>query len=343
MRVDHAVHNRHRRVFRDQRHRRWPLALIFTLLLWPIALLTASADRPNGAGLVIRHGDGHIEMHYVEFTEPEITGLDLLQRAGVPITIATYPGLGAAVCAINQEGCPAENCFCKSYSNPAYFWHYYRLTPEGTWILQTVGASNRKIHDGDVDGWSWTAGASGLPATSIDAIAAQAGVQRHTQPTAGPSPLPPTPPPALPSQVQATVIPTRPSTPTVPPTVPPSAATSPPTMASTPQPATPSPPAIMPSPPPGSPSPSALPSPTTIPASAVPSPFSTLAQPTVLATPIVSNGPSVGSVPPQSQRPGREQHRLAMYSIYGAFVIAVIGLMGWTIWRRHIKPQRGRE
>jgi len=32
-----------------------------------------------------------------------------------------------------------------------------------------------------------------------------------------------------------------------------------------------------------------------------------------------------------------------MYGIYGALVIAVIGVMGWTIWRRHIKPQRGRK
>lgn len=174
----------------------------FSRLAAAVLLLTALtgagdafATRPNGAGLVIRHGDGRIVYAYVEFTEPEITGEQLLASSGLPLVEAPFGGLGQAVCSLDGEGCPASNCFCKSYSNPSYYWHYYKLNPDGTWSPLSIGPTSRTIRDGDVDGWSWTAGPSDLPKTSIDDIARLNGVER-TPPTPTPAPQPsPTPAP----------------------------------------------------------------------------------------------------------------------------------------------------
>lgn len=154
--------------------------LLLALLLFPSGAL---AEQPNRAGLVIRHGDGRIVYRVVEFTEPEITGADLLLRSQVALVTTAYAGLGQAVCSLDREGCPADNCFCKSYTNPAYFWHYYRLNADGTWSSMAIGPDRRKIHDGDIDGWSWTAGDSELPNTSIDGIATM--VAASASPSAG--------------------------------------------------------------------------------------------------------------------------------------------------------------
>lgn len=163
----------------------------FLLTLWLALALTSAgasqsslhAQAPNGAGLVIRHSDGRIVTAYVTFEEPAITGIELLQRAGIPVTVAPFGGLGLAVCAIADEGCPAEDCFCKAKQQPAWFWHYYGLTPDGRWVLHPVGASSRLVRDGDVDGWSWTAGESGLPTLTIDDIARAHGVERKAAAT----------------------------------------------------------------------------------------------------------------------------------------------------------------
>lgn len=182
------------------------LFLALLLALAPLAGASSApslAERPNGAGLVVRFGDGRVVTAYVQFDEPAITGIELLQRAGIPITVAPFGGLGLAVCAIAGEGCPAEDCFCQAKQQPAWFWHYYGLTPDGRWVLHPVGASNRLLRDGDVDGWSWTSGESGLPAVTINDIARAHGVERTREPSpvptpesegiATPTPLPPRP------------------------------------------------------------------------------------------------------------------------------------------------------
>ncbi len=157
--------------------RRWvqPLVcllgmLLLALLFFPPGVL---AQQPHQAGLVIRHGDGRVIYRVVEFTEQEITGADLLLRAQVSLLTAGYGGMGQAVCSLDGEGCPSDNCFCKSYTNPAFFWHYHRLNADGTWSSMAFGPESRKIHDGDIDGWSWTAGESGLPSISMDELVAK--------------------------------------------------------------------------------------------------------------------------------------------------------------------------
>ena len=90
-----------------------------------LALTTAPvAAARKGAGLVVRHGDGRLVVAYVEFDEPQISGAELLRRAGLTVVSAQLSP-GQAVCSINGEGCPADTCFCKSYGNPPTFWRYY--------------------------------------------------------------------------------------------------------------------------------------------------------------------------------------------------------------------------
>ena len=64
----------------------------------------------NQAGLVIIHGDGHMVGRCVEFSEPQITGYDLLQRSALDLNIEVS-GMGATICRIDEEGCtyPAQS------------------------------------------------------------------------------------------------------------------------------------------------------------------------------------------------------------------------------------------
>ncbi|RIK44132.1 MAG: hypothetical protein DCC58_08705 [Chloroflexi bacterium] len=187
--------------------RRAGLALLGLLLVFLISLVPAAAQRPNGAGLVIRHGDGSTVYAYVQFEGDSISGEELFYRSGIDVTLAPFGGLGAGVCAINGQGCPADNCFCQSYTNPAYFWHYYALV-DGTWVEQIRGPSSRFLQDGDVDGWSWTAGDSGLPATTIDEIALLNGVDRDA-----PEPTPTETPTLVPTATSEPPTPTSTLTP----------------------------------------------------------------------------------------------------------------------------------
>jgi hypothetical protein len=189
------------------------LGLVWLVLLGGGAFLGPAAPARaalNGAGLLVRHGDGRLVVAYVEFAEPRISGVELLRRAGLTAVLAPQ-GYGEAVCAINGEGCRADNCFCRSYGNPSFYWRYYQPR-DGRWVYAALGPSNRMLGDGDIDGWEWSSGGPQLPLLTIDEIAARAGVRRSAPAPAAPTatPVPPTPVPPSPTS------PARP-TPTTPP------------------------------------------------------------------------------------------------------------------------------
>jgi hypothetical protein len=163
-----------------------------------IAAAGAQQERPNGAGMVVRHGDGTLIYAYVEFDSETITGEELLARAGLSFTVAPFGGFGAGICAIDDEGCPADDCWCASYSSPAYYWHYYAWNGSA-WSALPHGASSRELRDGDIDGWSWTAGDHGLPPVSIDELARLNGFDRSPPATATPTPAPPSETPTAPA------------------------------------------------------------------------------------------------------------------------------------------------
>ncbi len=195
--------------------RRFIVALLILSAIALAGILPVAAQRPNGAGLVVRFGDGSLIYAYVQFEEETITSEELLYRSGLAVAIAPYSGLGAGVCMINGEGCPSDDCFCQSYTTPAYFWHFY--AHDSGWRELLQGASSRSVGDGDIDGWSWTAGESGLPAVTIDEIALMNGVDRN------PPEIPPTETPTPEPTSTPTISPTNTPLPT--PTQPPPTST----------------------------------------------------------------------------------------------------------------------
>ncbi len=188
------------------------VTLISILVVVTAAGSAASATTLNAAGLVIKHGDGSVLYYYVQFSESEITGTQLLERAGVSIDITPYAGMGEAICRIDGEGCPSTNCFCKSYTNPAIYWRYHRLTSDGSWVTVPSGPDQRKVHNGDVDGWSWSAQDNDLPSVTLSQIAKINGVTGTTT----------TPPPSVTSAIN-TAAPTTSPTPDQRPTASPAA------------------------------------------------------------------------------------------------------------------------
>lgn len=167
-------------------------ACLLLVAVTAIPLAGAQAPARNGAGLVVRHGDGSLIYAYVEFDGESINGEELLLRSGLEFVVAPFGGLGTGVCAINGEGCPADDCYCQSYGSPALYWQYF--AGNDGWVSQLQGPTSRRLGDGDIDGWSWTGGDHGLPPVTIEEIAAITGFDRSPEPTAtvlpAPAPIP---------------------------------------------------------------------------------------------------------------------------------------------------------
>ena len=138
--------------------------ILFPLLLTALFLLVGASgahaqDGDHRAGLVIRYADGSVQTQCVAFSEPSITGEELLQRSGLAVTLDYNAGLGGAVCSINNQGCayPIKDCFCKCTGIQCEYWAYYHRTAVG-WQYASSGASSFLVNDGALEGWSWGAG-----------------------------------------------------------------------------------------------------------------------------------------------------------------------------------------
>ena len=158
------------------------------------------------AGLVVTFGDRHSATFCVEFSEDSITGLQLLQRSGLPL-VTSAGGQGSAVCGIDGEGSDdPTNCFLPCTGGTCLYWAYYGYV-SGAWKFSQIGAGSRVVHDGDIDGWSWGSGG-----VSSGAIPAPPGTLCPTD-TPSPTPALPTstpvigPPSATPIVAQPTSTP----------------------------------------------------------------------------------------------------------------------------------------
>ena len=109
--------------------------------------------QPNRAGLVVQFEEGQVKTACVRFAEETLTGHELLVRSGLPVNSLTDPGLGTAVCGIENTGCPVDDCFC---AMPAY-WSYWQPAPAG-WAYAVTGAAQSAVVNGSLDGWSWGEG-----------------------------------------------------------------------------------------------------------------------------------------------------------------------------------------
>lgn len=134
-----------------------------------------AAGSTRRAGLVVEL-PGETKTFCVSFTAAEeakgFTGTDLLERSGLPIL---YGGDRSAVtvCRVEDVGCSdVGRCFCDcpvATAASCRFWGYYTLGENGGWVFSQLGASARRIHDGDVDAWRYAnhyAKGAGAPAAA---------------------------------------------------------------------------------------------------------------------------------------------------------------------------------
>lgn len=173
--------------------RLFALLVLVGLTVGPLAG-SARPSAPHQVALVVRFGDGSVFTRCIQFGEEQISGLDVLLRSGLRVVYETS-GSGVAVCKIGDDGCdfPAEPCFCKCAGGAGCaYWSYWHLK-DGAWQYSQVGATSYWVRDGDVEGWSWGAGAPGgaPPPPLVDFASVCAPVPTATpMPTETPLPTP---------------------------------------------------------------------------------------------------------------------------------------------------------
>jgi hypothetical protein len=110
------------------------------------------------AALVIQHSGGSLITRCVAFAEAQISGLQLIERANVEYQAQQFGSMGSAMCQLDREPSTVPSgCFG---SGP--YWQYFHRQGAG-WQASTVGASSSVLHDGDVDGWRYSASANQAP------------------------------------------------------------------------------------------------------------------------------------------------------------------------------------
>jgi hypothetical protein len=223
------------------------LFLAMLVLIVPVSAMAQTA--PRRAGVVVRFGDGNVVTRCVAFSEPSLTGMELLTRAGFALRVDTGSSIGAGVCKINSLGCDAgKACFCQCEGASCAYWQYFHLA-DGAWKYSVLGAGLYQVADGAVEGWSW--GNNILPPVmSLEQICAGAPAQpaptntpsATIPPTLAPTftPRPPTPttapatvaatPVSSPTGIPATMTPVATATPTAAPTLLPASSTATPTI-----------------------------------------------------------------------------------------------------------------
>lgn len=120
----------------------------------------AAAQTQGRVALIVQFGEGSHITRCVSFSEDSITGLEVLTRSGLQVSL-----WGGAVCRIEQEGCdyPAEPCFCQCKGSSCQYWSYWHWQDgeasssagRGGWTYAQVGAGDHRVHDGDVEAWLW--------------------------------------------------------------------------------------------------------------------------------------------------------------------------------------------
>jgi hypothetical protein len=112
------------------------------------------------AALVIQHSSGSLITQCVAFAEEQITGLQLIERSGVPYQAQSFGSVGSAICQLDREPSTIPSgCFG---SGP--YWQYFHRRSDA-WQTSALGAGSSALHDGDMDGWRYAAAANQVPST----------------------------------------------------------------------------------------------------------------------------------------------------------------------------------
>ncbi len=105
----------------------------------------------NQAGLVINHFDGSRVVRVVDFYGETLTGFQLVEKSGFDLVSVQF-SFGPAVCAIDGEGHPSDNCFGDfSVGDPS--WLLYDLNANDEWQSSQVGVGDSIVYGGEVQGW----------------------------------------------------------------------------------------------------------------------------------------------------------------------------------------------
>ena len=146
------------------------------------------AQTANQAGLIIVHGDGRVVSRCVDFSEPQISGYELLQRSGLDLNIEVN-GVGVAICRLDGEGCsyPQQSCFCGTESNSSQYWSYWQWT-NATWQYSNQGATNQPVQPGAVQGWVWGLDTTNPTTPPLSLTFAEVCIPPTATPTVTPSP-----------------------------------------------------------------------------------------------------------------------------------------------------------
>ncbi len=149
-------HGRERLNFLTRRWN-WVLLVFTTCALALLAYAPSGASDANQVAVVVDFGDGRIETRCIGFSEESISGFEALSRTGLPVETDFQTG-GAAICRVDGQGCPSEDCFCSCRGGgDCNYWSYWHLR-NGAWNYSPAGSGIYPLHDGEVDGWVWGLG-----------------------------------------------------------------------------------------------------------------------------------------------------------------------------------------
>jgi hypothetical protein len=125
------------------------LALVLATMLVPAAFAADLTTKQIGLVVAFPDGTEHLEIVTVPTAA---TTFDVLQKAKVTLA-SVDTGFGPGVCAINNFGCPATDCFCDA----AHYWAYFDLdAATGKWVASTLGAGSVVPTGGTVVGFAWS-------------------------------------------------------------------------------------------------------------------------------------------------------------------------------------------
>jgi hypothetical protein len=125
----------------------------------------------NQVGLVVHFGDGSSITRCVTFSEPQISGLEVLERSD--LDVVTHQSV---VCAIEGTGCPAGDCWCQCQGGGSCtYWSYWHWV-DGAWQFAQTGAGLYQVTGGDIEGWHWGASTTPSSTPSFEAICSLSAV-----------------------------------------------------------------------------------------------------------------------------------------------------------------------
>ncbi len=158
----------------------------------PLVAAAAPAQQGlNRAAVVVRFSDADVRTRCVSFSEPVISGEDLLLRSGFSVEIDREGN----VCRIETVGCPASNCYCQCPTPECLFWGYFHLRDSG-WVFSFSVPLWYDVYNGSVEGWSWGAEnfSTGVPPPLIrfDEVCPPLSVEPTSTATSAPATAAPT-------------------------------------------------------------------------------------------------------------------------------------------------------